>query len=458
MDIDLLRPILRRLPASWNHWAFAIFGTAATAFGFSALCATLPGPPYLPWVVAVSMGGAYWTFWYASTRVPRVRSGRIGVAIGIVADHEVEARRVQVDFVGRFRSRMHAAMSPATFSVTELPAWLASEMLESEEARESRFEEMGAQFLLLGEARLREDGKGEPVHILELTAVVRHRPISGEVQKRLFGGFSEAIPRRWTLTQRSDYLQFEATAAWMDIATRYYVAMTRLLVFDFDGALSLLEEVDQKLGTRQLLPAKPRNSLASRLPSARVEVLDAKRSWLVMRYFESQGPERLREAEEVSVRIHEGRPRHYGANLARAAAAFTLRRDLTAAKAFVERCSGNPHPAWRYSRAFLLAYSGEHVAAQREYLRAFQRPGGEKHLAIEVEQSIEQTIQEEPDNAGLRLASGMVNDYAKQDFALAIEGYSAFLQLAPEARLRQWTENRIAECRRYLADHQKENE
>jgi hypothetical protein len=334
------------------------------------------------------------------------------------------------------------------FQVLELPPWTIADLVDDAGARDRVLDATGASFILFGEARRRTARGGKEVHVLDLCAAVRHRMVQEDVRQRLFGGFANVVPRRWELSVESDYLEFEATAAWLDIATRYYVALARLLVLDFQGAHALLDEVDEKLRSLPAVPKGPHRALGRRLPSARLEVLDTERAWCYLRFYETGDDAFLARGEEVATLVHRIQPNNYGANLTRAAAAFLLRRDVAFAEQAINRCAGHPRPEWRFSRAFLLAYRRQYERSRREYQVALRQAGAEPILPLLIEQAIDRVATEEPLHPGPRFASGVINLLLKDDPDIARREFAAFLELegSLDARTRRWVEEAVNAC------------
>jgi hypothetical protein len=95
----------------------------------------------------------------------------------------------------------------------------------------------------------------------------------------------------------------------------------------------------------------------------------------------------------------------------------------------VERCRGIPDTTWRYTEAFLHAYTGDLGKAQKVYAEIFVSPSEDKTVPIQCEEFIDQIIQEEPNRFQLYYCLGLINWQAKEDVTAAKRDFEKFLSL-----------------------------
>jgi tetratricopeptide (TPR) repeat protein len=107
---------------------------------------------------------------------------------------------------------------------------------------------------------------------------------------------------------------------------------------------------------------------------------------------------------------------------------FLLRRDLDGAQKLISSCKRFPDTTWRYSAAFLAAYSGDLQTAWSHYQKAFANPPSDPSVPNQCESFIKGILEIEPHQYQLWYCLGLINFRAKNDLEAARNDFRVFLQ------------------------------
>ncbi|MEQ1691277.1 MAG: hypothetical protein ABMA00_08340, partial [Gemmatimonas sp.] len=155
--------------------------------------------------------------------------------------------------------------------------------------------------------------------------------------------------------------------------------------------------------------------IAERLP---LQILDLYRMWhaaLSKAYFHSRHPQDLVNAERIALAILVRDPSDYSASLVMAIADFVFRRDTKSAIHRVWAFRKQRDQTWRFSYAFLLAYTGRMREARDQYRIAFNGVTSSETVPVQAEEFIQMILDEEPEKCQLHFASALINLHAKGD-------------------------------------------
>ena len=101
-------------------------------------------------------------------------------------------------------------------------------------------------FMIYGKAR-NVVLNGQIQHVLNLEGMVAHKPIPDEISKSSSKEFADLFPRRLTISSEGDLFQFEFTASWIDVVSKYIIGVAALLSGDVDYAQELFENLQLAL-------------------------------------------------------------------------------------------------------------------------------------------------------------------------------------------------------------------
>ena len=376
--------------------------------------------------------------WAWSTRLPRHRSGRIGISVALTYEEPSHQRRVAADFVARLRELLDDPVRQVRCSVLELSSPVAAR-IDGFDAAKALAEATRSAFLLYGRVRRRDLG-GKSHHVLDLRGLVLHAPIQTAISNKLSEEFGELLPRQLRIMEEADLFGFEVSADLVDLVARYIVGTAALLSNELDAAEELLADLEKRLGAASTNPLPAAVKLRQRLPARLGDVYKAKASFQYRRYMLTRDQGLLSQLEQLAMKTQTYDPSHPGAHLERAICAFMLRRDTVEAMAHVEKCRGLPDPVWRYSEAFLLAYEGDLGKASAVYKQAFAKTLLDATVPVQTEEFIQIVLDQEPDKVQLYFCLGLLNFKVKEDDAAARRDFEQFLARTDDSMWRRQRE------------------
>ena len=138
------------------------------------------------WMIIVSACGGMALLWWW-TRLPRVPKGKMGFGVAIAFEHSDHAQQLRSDFILTLRDLIMESPLSQRFHFVEFGASTARRIVNPEDAgRLARRCKLG--FFLYGRARLRQVPQG-PVHVINLSGIVRHSPIEFGQSKQFGADF-----------------------------------------------------------------------------------------------------------------------------------------------------------------------------------------------------------------------------------------------------------------------------
>ena len=252
----------------WGTWyGLALAIVAASAAISAAFGAVLPSG----WLAAVLMIAdisiaAVWT----KDRFSLGNSGKLRFVVAIYCDKKNESDEIEEDFVSSLKGLIQTGNLGRSIHIIQASS-AEARALDSERAIFKFLDRKKAHFLIRGRIRTRSEADGLN-HYLELSAVVRHAQLEKHVQAAFAKEIASFFPNGIIKIPKSDQLpKFKLTADWLDLASRYIIAIAALVSNDFDYAEKLLSDVQNLL--QKIAPQnKLRTSMESRLRMRQAEV------------------------------------------------------------------------------------------------------------------------------------------------------------------------------------------
>ena len=366
------------------------------------------------------------TIWFYSNRTPRASKGKIGFAVGIKTDDPEQQFKIKRDFIEALRDLLNKSKYKYSFEFIEIPERLL-EKIDSPDMAQKMLYELECSFMVYGKARTTML-KGAKQHILNLEGVVAHKPVASDISKSFSKEFAELFPRQVMISSEGDLFNFEFTANWIDVVSRYIIGIAALLSGDFEYAQELLESLQVKLGEgRSELDAaiKIRDRLPARLREVYlIRVRLAYRDW--KRTKDIKDIERMKPFLDALDIIFPGNPE---ARIFRSLWYFIINRDIAKAKSECVKGKNKKNITWRYNYAFLFAYEGNLERALKEYKQAFRGYYPEPGFIFDIVEFILWVLDIEPDKTQLYFCLGLIYYHVINDYALALQDLERFLEI-----------------------------
>ncbi|MBL0346643.1 hypothetical protein [Candidatus Villigracilis affinis] len=381
------------------------------------------------------VGGLLLTFlvvyWYYSNRLPRAPKGKIGFALGIVADNPAQQQKLKRDFSQTLRDLLNRSKYKYSFVFVEIPNHFIDKIVSPDDAIKTLHNSRSS-FMVYGKARTITIN-GQLQHILNLEGVVAHKPIPTEISKSFSKEFSDLFPRRMTISSEGDLFQFEVTAQWIDVVSKYIIGVAALLSGDIGYAQELFENLQQVfLDKKSSLPAFIK--IKQRLPSRLEDIYLIQLNILYEELKHTKADTLMSKMKPVLDKLSIVSPNSFDARFFRSVWYFLHSRNVSKAKAETLKAQNKKHTTWQYNYAFLLAYEGNMREAVRQYKFAVEEVFEEPKVVLEVIEFIMWVLDVEPDKTQLHFCLGMIYYYAIKDYALALQDFEKFVEVTPVNR------------------------
>lgn len=385
------------------------------------------------WAISLTAAFVVPAAWAWAWRLPRVSRKKVGIVVAIAAEDENQARQLRADFIDSLRAMLRKGSHPQLFQLVECPQHIAVRLQRDGDAEEYA-KKTGASVFLYGRARLRRI-HNIPSHVVDLAGLVQARPVPQRVVAHLEKSLEGLLPERVVIDPADELIGFEVTTEWIEIVALYAVGLLSVVSRDLGRA----EELFLAAQSRMKAHRGPKNSVEARTIAGRITsflpLLYARQLYTLSEaYYMKRDEQFLIDADVVARKLLALQPKDYSALLTRAMGRFVLEEDIDGAHAELEKCRKVADPSWRYGKAFLHAYSGDMVAARRNYEEAFRFRNADPTVALQCEEFIQIQLERRPERVQLQFCLGLINLRAKKDRHAALRDFTRFLDGAKPGR------------------------
>lgn len=380
-------------------------------------------------IIALSL----FVLWYYTTKVPKAPKNKVGFVLAIVFETEKQSAQLVNDFIFKLRELIYKSTLKTRYSFILLPQYYAQKIITEAEAYHY-LNISKSQFMIYGKSRIRKI-QGVEQHVLNMEGIVRHKPIPQDIGRHFSLEFSELFPRKLLISFENDLFSFEFTAELVNLVAMYVIGIASHLSGDVEYSHSLFLELEQKIkNIKTNFPVILK--IKRRLPIRLAEINLTNARFLHEEWRQTRNLDCLAEMKYFLDKILELSPGDYNAHLLRAIYYFVYEHDVHNAINELRKCKNIDDATWRYSLAFLYAYSGDMTKSIRMYKSAFRHSCDIK-VPFEVEEFICWLLEKEPDKVQLHLCLGLLNYFAKGDIARALQDLEKFLELSPQGMFDQ---------------------
>ncbi|QZA78713.1 hypothetical protein K4H28_04695 [Deefgea tanakiae] len=384
-----------------------------------------------------SLGVIYFTF--KANRLPSCKPGKLNFVVAISGKNE---GNLIEDFFEEIKAQMKSSAVVKDVNFVLLNPYLSKKVIEMNPvvAREK----LAAHYYIYGKLVNRKKA-GNDVVVISLDGAVFHgRSLNSEDAQLFANEFRTVLPEKQQISINDSLSDLEFSAGNVVHGSKYILACASAMAGDYEFSYTLLCELKdtiRKSTSKQEIGLE----YIRRVVNARIdEVLLAYSRALHGIWRETKDKETLTRAIEVL----EDRKKHigrydYSYRIQKAIYLFSNERkiqnalrEIDQARALNISCS-----LWRFSRAFLLAYSGRHEEALNEYLN-LSKSDYEPITLFEVQEFIEWVIQEEPDKKYFYYYLGLINQLLVGDNELAAQDYIKAIEHGlPDPLIKNWKKN-----------------
>ncbi len=366
--------------------------------------------------------------WAISRKIPKVSKNKIGFAVCIYCSQKDEMQKIREDFITSLKVLIKRGSVGKFFQFIEIPQHVAEKIGDEDDAQRLRLK-CKAHFLLYGRVRHR-NLKGKPHHVLDISGLVAHKPITAEISKKFSGEFAELLPKQISIDEENDLFAFEFTSEWINIVSKYIIGIAAALSFDLNFAEILFSEVASFVKDRDdnfPVFVKIKQRIYLRL----AEINEAQASLCYRQWLKTRNPLFVDSLGSCLDKIKPEHTSRYEVLLLRTIYCFLKNRDIDAALQNIKRCKKLADALWHFNLAFLYAYKGDLKEAIRHYRAANDCPVNPEKIA-EIEEFILWLVDTEPHKYQLYYCLGFLNWKIKGDNIQAFRDFKKFLELRAE--------------------------
>ena len=366
----------------------------------------------------------YWIIWFITTYIPKTPRNKIGFYVAISCHSKEEEFVFKSDFIDILQKSLQAGTNQEYFHFYVFPNYIADGIKKIGDANKLISKYKG-KFLLYGSVRTRLVNNKETT-ILDLGGVVTHRVIPANISKIFGKEFSELLPQRIFMGKDGEILQFEFTAQFIDIISKYIIGISFLVSGLSDNALHLYEEVAELSKKHKTnLPAIV--AIRKRLPIRFFEIYSRLANQEYDKWLDTEGSHDISLMKTYILKMSQFCPNVGRIHLYRAIMYFLDKREISKAKIELQKCTDVDKTTILCSTAFLNGYAGDISSAQSKYKKASKLTIPSKTID-QIEQFICIILKLEPDKYQLHYCLACINMFIKDDQRRARRDFNEFIK------------------------------
>lgn len=359
----------------------------------------------------------------------KTKYGSLGIIIAIKSEDEKTRQRMSSDFVSTCRALLIDSKAHQPFHVIQLNDHHSGQITDNKSADLMR-QRCKAQFLIYGTTAQRKE-RGKNFYVLRLQGLVGHAPITLNDQSLFAHEMNAVLPLKEKILEEDELSGFEVTSIKFSDAVKYVIATASLLSHDAQLAVSLLEELynnKKRLNDANVKAVHKLNELTKKRLAAAYHFMSVLH---FCRWETTRNPEELKSAItwiEKSDITNSNKHYNFDTLLIKAIGHFVFTRNIVAAMHCINKCKSQSitSPAWKYSAAFLEAYTNNLNKAKNYYDAALSTEINHD-IPFQVEDFIAWILELEPDKNQLHFSLGYINEKFKSDSVSALKHYQQFL-------------------------------
>jgi hypothetical protein len=429
------------------RWREPLFGYLVLPIIIFLLVATmwsqikLSQSVYEPVGVALFLSCVMALITFKSNRFPACKKGKLNFVVAISGKDD---NGLVEDFFEEIKSQMGTSAVAEEIHFILLNPYLSKKIIDINPA-EAR-ERLAAHFYVYGKIVKRKKA-GDKVAVISLDGAVFHgRQLNPEEGQLFANEFRTVLPEKQLISINDSLNDLEFSAGNVVHGSKYVLACASAMSGDYKFSYILLNELKALLKK-----ATPKNEIGldyiKKVVSQRIdEVLLAYSRSLHYEWRKTKD----REVLALAIKVLDERKKHlgridYSYRIQKAIFLFSNQRKINEALKEIEACRAQNLSCtlWRFSRAFLLAYSGKHEEALTEYLN-LSKSDYEPVTLFEVQEFIEWVISEEPNKGYFYYYLGVINQLLVGDNQLAKQDYTKAIEFGlPDALAKSWEKNSL---------------
>jgi len=320
-------------------------------------------------------------------KYPRIPKGKIGIVISLKMENDKQRERIENDFVKGLKNALANNELNSLFEIFVLDCYQTSNVikilqgysdkknellkqnceLKGKLEKEKEFKDfrwlckkIGGHFYIWGSMIERKDI--ENTYFLNLSALVKHKPIDINVSNEVAKEFKKIFPREISFYEKMEVQSFKFASDFIHMAVRYIVGIAALISGDIIVAYQLHKDLSKEIDKIKPLPP-PLKDVREKLDQIiSIELLQKARLYYFIKRDYKETKKLLMEAERFN-------PNDYSLLIMDSIFYFTIERDPVRAIKYLKRAkkvSFNDF-TWLYNKAFLHMYLGKYEKGYKDY-------------------------------------------------------------------------------------------
>ena len=378
---------------------------------------------------------------------PKKKEDKIGMIICVGTENDKQTLRIRKDFVEGINNLLKQNNLYGLFHIIVLQDYKAirtSDILreyiekKSELIRKKMFKELrkyaeykrfdkinkkiNGHFYIWGTIKERKDIENK--YILNLDALVTHRPIKLDISERFSQEFQKFFPREISFFEKIEVDGFKMTSNYIVLAARYITGVAALLSGDPFIAYKLHNGLEEEINKYRPIPPPL------------IQVLEGLKEYLFLElilkgkhynYVEND----LEKSKEYYDKAGKIKSNDYAILVFGSIYSFLAEKNLQKSLEYLKRASkiSTNDYTWLYNRAFLHMYDEKFDLALKDYKKlaklSFQ---GEDKIITECIRFNEKLLKNEPEKKQSLFILGFLYYFKEKNLPMALEKFEKYMK------------------------------
>lgn len=383
--------------------------------------------------------------WFFTNKPHKMSKDVIGIVFAITSENEKEKQRLINDFYSQVASVVQKGATKKVRYVF-LNEEIANRAIEDESYRHRLVQNINATILLCGKIKTRKD-KGSSKYVIEITSGT----VTNKLNPPLFSYHiakesSQIIPDKTNIEEDDELSGFEFYSHYIGYGIEFIVGLAYMYSKMFKEAYYMLYNCVSECEKSSIKKVG--------YIKERAKTYTARSAALLSGEFIKNG-----NAKESDCLINvalEIEPKNYMFILTKSISSFLLGK-IEDSMSALNKCSKTTKDyTWAYNKAFLFSYMGQLNDAYQIYKNLKDKPVADG-IANDCDVFIENYLVKNEEKYELYYALGMIRYKIREDFKLAIDSFSKFVDYAKNNSVYSDTVPHIEEIIEKCKEHLKDN-
>ena len=387
-------------------------------------------------------------FWvFLRNYYPKKKKDKIGMIICISTENDKQTLRIRKDFVEETHNLLKQNNLDDLFHIIVLQDYKAirvgnvlreyskkkNELIKKNLFKEfkkcvenKRFnkinKKINGHFYIWGNIKERKDIENK--YILNLDALVTHRPIKLKISKKFSQELNKFFPRKISFFEKIEVGGFKMTSNYIILGARYITGIAALLSEDPFIAYKLHNGLEEEIHKYSPIPPPLEQVLANLKEYLFLELILKSKHY----YYIEKGMEKTKECIDEADRIKNN---SYPVLIFNSIYSFKVEKSPSKSLEYLKMAKkvSKDDYTWLYNRAFLNIYTEKFDLGMKDYKKLTGLSfSDEEKVATESIDFIDNLLKDEPGKKQLLFILGFLYYFKKKNLPIALEKFEEFIQ------------------------------